>query len=141
MEELKKIIDMAQAAGLTGESLSVFLRDERAARREAEKCQAEWEEKEREHARQLELFNMRKVELEHQLQMLQVQHQQELALAQARVTSQDNSSGQDISKSLKLLAFDERGYGCIFTQVWAVCQKTWLISWWMGFQSEYFIER
>ena len=51
---------------------------------------------------------MRKVEQEQQLQMLQVQHPQELALAQARVTSQDNSSGQDISKSLKLLAFDER---------------------------------
>ena len=107
MEELKEIIDMAEAAGLIGESLSVFLRNERAARSEAEKCQAEREEKEQEHPWQLELFNMRKVEQEQQLQMLQVQHQQELALAQARVTSQDNSSGQDISKSLKLLAFDE----------------------------------
>ena len=46
--ELRELIEMAKEAGLEGEGLSAFLRDERARQREREKEEREREKEERE---------------------------------------------------------------------------------------------
>ena len=52
MADLTALVDFATKAGLTGEALANFLRDERAAAREELKLQRETEEKEKAAARE-----------------------------------------------------------------------------------------
>ena len=126
--ELQALIETAKAAGLEGDALAAFLRDERAAQREAQKREYDSQEAERtatlererrEHESQKREYDSQEAERtatlererrQHELQVLELKAKQELDLAAARAASPTvvSSEGRGSVVAPKLPPFEDK---------------------------------
>ena len=113
MADLTALVDFATKAGLTGEALANFLRDERAAAREELKLQRETEEKEKAAAREEARIQREAEEKEKERRFLaeesEKKRQHELALAQSKVQADSTAVSNKPGKlSFKMPPFDDK---------------------------------
>ena len=107
MSDLNEIIALAKASGLEGTDLANFIRDERAAQREADRLRIEVEDRERERENEERRLLHEAAEREKEREDKERQRQHELALAAVKKDAAAVSSKPG-KLAFKMPAFDEK---------------------------------